>query len=140
MTPLDFTYSLLKFIGRTWFAKYYDSAIAIPSVEFHLLQNIAKKNKVFLSIGIIEKEGGTLYCVSLLLGKDGSLLSRHRKVGVRSNLCVKFLLLTKHLACPYWSRTSSLGPRIGGVTQSYRNRLWQDRRTYLVGHLKTMKD
>jgi predicted amidohydrolase len=31
-------------------------------------------------VGIIEKEGGTLYCTAVLIGKDGKLLIRHRKV------------------------------------------------------------
>jgi hypothetical protein len=110
--------TLLTITGRTWFAKYYDSAVAIPSPEFHLLQNIAKKNKVFLSVGIIEKEGGTLYCVSLLLGKDGSLLGRHRKVRSPKLLGKIFHLLKKNApACSYWSRTSSLGSRIRRVAQ-----------------------
>jgi predicted amidohydrolase len=54
--------------------------VAIPSPEFSFLQGIAEKNKVFISVGIVEKDGGTLYCTALLIGKDGSLLSRHRKV------------------------------------------------------------
>ncbi len=33
-----------------------------------------------LSVGIIEKDGGTLYCSSVLIGKDGELLIRRRKV------------------------------------------------------------
>jgi nitrilase len=63
-----------------WFARYYDSAVAIPSPEFDVLRDTAEKNKVILSVGIIEKEGGTLYCTAVLIGKDGELLSRHRKV------------------------------------------------------------
>jgi predicted amidohydrolase len=44
---------------------------------------IAEKNKVFLYTGIIEKDengGGTLYCTGVLIGRDGTLLSSHRKV------------------------------------------------------------
>ncbi len=33
-----------------------------------------------LVIGVIERDGGTLYCTALLLGADGSLLGKHRKV------------------------------------------------------------
>lgn len=69
--------------GRKWYAKYYDSAISILSPEFDTLRNIAKKNKVFLSIGIIEKDefgGSTLYCTAVLIGKDGKHLSTHRKL------------------------------------------------------------
>jgi len=31
-------------------------------------------------VGIIEKDGGTLYCTALLLSREGAILSRHRKV------------------------------------------------------------
>ncbi|RDW62346.1 putative nitrilase [Coleophoma cylindrospora] len=66
--------------GRQWYAKYYDSAVAIPSPEFAILQQSAEKHKINISIGIIEKNGATLYCTALLIGKDGQLLSRHRKL------------------------------------------------------------
>ncbi|PSS10860.1 hypothetical protein M430DRAFT_69306 [Amorphotheca resinae ATCC 22711] len=66
--------------GRQWYAKYYESSLAVPSPEFDTLCGIARENKVILSIGIIEKDGGTLYCCALLIGKDGALLSKHRKL------------------------------------------------------------
>ena len=69
--------------GRAWFAKYYDSAISLTSPEFETLRGIAEKHSIFLSIGIIEKDsigGATLYCASVLIGRDGTLLSSHRKL------------------------------------------------------------
>jgi nitrilase len=68
--------------GRKWFAKYYNSAVAIPSPEFNTICDVAKENNVFLSIGIVEKEGGTLYCTSILLDRKGDLVSSHRKVRI----------------------------------------------------------
>lgn len=66
--------------GRQWFAKYYNAAVAIPSSDFDHLARTARENHVFLSLGIIEKEGGTLYCTAILIDRDGSLLYRHRKL------------------------------------------------------------
>ncbi|KAF2734894.1 putative nitrilase [Polyplosphaeria fusca] len=66
--------------GRKWYAKYYESAISLSSPEFDTVRAIAEKNDVFLSIGIIEKDGATLYCTSVLIGKNGKLLSSHRKL------------------------------------------------------------
>jgi hypothetical protein len=66
--------------GRKWFAKYYNSAVAIPSPEFDMICAVAEENKVMLSVGIIEKEGGTLYCTAVLIDRNGNLLSTHRKV------------------------------------------------------------
>ena len=66
--------------GRQWFAKYYNSAVAIPSPEFEEPQVIAREYKVFVSLGIIEKEGATLYCTAILLSRTGDLLYAHRKL------------------------------------------------------------
>jgi len=71
---------LISLTGRKWFAKYFNSAVAIPSPELDRLCNIAEKNKVLLSVGIIEKDGGTLYCTAILIDKLGKLVSTHRKV------------------------------------------------------------
>ncbi|ORY15438.1 putative nitrilase [Clohesyomyces aquaticus] len=66
--------------GRKWYAKYYNSSISISSPEFVTLCGIAEKNKVTLSVGVIEKDGATLYCTAVLIDRDGKLLSTHRKL------------------------------------------------------------
>ncbi|KAF2670354.1 putative nitrilase [Microthyrium microscopicum] len=66
--------------GRKWYARYYESAVAIPSSETEFLSEVARSNEIFLSVGIIEKDQGTLYCTSLLLSREGAILSRHRKL------------------------------------------------------------
>ncbi|KAI1824934.1 carbon-nitrogen hydrolase [Xylaria intraflava] len=66
--------------GREWYRKYYDSSIAIPSPEIDVIAEAARTHQVYLEVGVIEKEGGTLYCTALLLGKDGSILLKHRKL------------------------------------------------------------
>ena len=71
---------MLTCSGREWYAKYYNSAINLSSPEFDNVRDIAKKNNVFLSLGIIEKDGGTLYCTAILIDRDGNLLYIHRKL------------------------------------------------------------
>lgn len=66
--------------GRQWFAKYHQSAVAIPSPEFEQLCAIARENQILLSVGIIEKERDTLYCTAILLSREGDLLYAHRKL------------------------------------------------------------
>ena len=66
--------------GRKEFLQYYNSSLDFNSSEFRKLLNIAKKNKVFLVIGVIEKSSGTLYCTILHISDKGSLLCKHRKV------------------------------------------------------------
>ncbi|KAI0187704.1 carbon-nitrogen hydrolase [Xylaria flabelliformis] len=66
--------------GREWYRRYYDSAVAIPSAAVDVIAEVARAQNVYLQVGIIEKEGGTLYCTALLFGRDGSILLKHRKL------------------------------------------------------------
>lgn len=66
--------------GRKWYARYAGSAVAIPSPAFDALKEAARTNNVFLHVGIIEKDGGTLYCTAVLFDRNGELLYKHRKV------------------------------------------------------------
>ncbi|KAF9873374.1 carbon-nitrogen hydrolase [Colletotrichum karsti] len=66
--------------GREWFAKYFDSAVEVPSPAFDVLSETARKHGVLLQVGIIEKEGGTLYCTALLLDREGQIVYKRRKL------------------------------------------------------------
>jgi hypothetical protein len=71
-------------LGREWYRRYYDSSVAVPSPEVDVIADAARTHNVYVQVGIIEKEGGTLYCTALLLGRDGSILLKHRKVSART--------------------------------------------------------
>ena len=66
--------------GREWYRLYAESALSIPSTDFERLSAIAAQNNVHLSVGVIERDGATLYCTALLFGSDGAFLSKHRKL------------------------------------------------------------
>jgi nitrilase len=66
--------------GREQFRLYWDSALEIPSLHFDRLGAIAKTNRTYLVIGVIERNGGTLYCTVLFFGPDGRFLGKHRKL------------------------------------------------------------
>lgn len=66
--------------GRDEFRRYFDSAIAVPGPATEVLSQIAKDAGVFLVIGVIEREIGTLYCTVLFFGSDGAFLGKHRKL------------------------------------------------------------
>ena len=66
--------------GRKQFLQYYNSSLDFNSNEFKKILNIAKKNKIFLVIGVIERCSGTLYCTVLHISDKGNFLSKHRKV------------------------------------------------------------
>ena len=66
--------------GRKDWARYYDNSIDVPGPETEELGKLAAKSGVYLSIGVMEREGGTLFCTLLYFGPDGSLLAKHRKL------------------------------------------------------------
>lgn len=66
--------------GRDDFAKYWQAAIDVPGPECASLAEVARRHAVHLVIGVIERDGGTLYCTVLFFGPEGTLLGKHRKL------------------------------------------------------------
>lgn len=66
--------------GREMFRRYFESALCLESAAADRLRDIVHKHQVLATVGIIEKEGNTLYCTAIFLGADGRLLGRHRKL------------------------------------------------------------
>ena len=52
----------------------------VPGPIVDRLSKIAQENKVQLVVGVIEREGGTLFCCVLFFGSDGTYLGKHRKL------------------------------------------------------------
>src|SRR5437016_3017857 len=66
--------------GRVLFRRYYESAIEVPGPVTDALGAACRDRGVHLVIGVIERDGGTLYCTALFFSSDGALLGKHRKV------------------------------------------------------------
>ena len=66
--------------GRDDFYRYWESAIDVPGPATDTLAGSALENKVYLVIGVIERDMGTLYCTALFFGPDGVLMGKHRKL------------------------------------------------------------
>jgi len=66
--------------GRELFRRYWESAVDVPGPAAEALGAIARRARVYLVIGVVERDGGTLYCSVLFLGPDGTLLGKHRKL------------------------------------------------------------
>ena len=68
---------------RTW-QRYWENAVDVPGPVTERLSAAARQAKVYLTIGVIEREGrfgrGTVYCTLLYFGPDGALLGTHRKL------------------------------------------------------------
>lgn len=66
------------------FKKFAQNSIEIPGPAFQQLQEIARDNQVFLSVGVTEKAPkqslGVLWNTNLIFDPDGNLIARHRKL------------------------------------------------------------
>ncbi len=66
--------------GRDDFRRYWESSVDVPGPAVDALGRIARANRIFLVIGVVERDGGTLYCTVLFFAADGTYLGKHRKV------------------------------------------------------------
>lgn len=66
--------------GREQFRHYAQDAIERDSQEMKNIQNAIKAVGVNVVLGLIEKDGGTLYCVTAGFDRNGAVLSWHRKL------------------------------------------------------------
>lgn len=76
-TPVD---------GPEWWAfaaKFNDEAVEIPSATTDRLCAAAREHDIDVVIGVVERDSvtrGTLYCTALIIGRDGEILGKHRKL------------------------------------------------------------
>ncbi|HET9082837.1 MAG TPA: nitrilase-related carbon-nitrogen hydrolase [Candidatus Limnocylindrales bacterium] len=65
--------------GRDHFRRYFDASVQVPGPAVDRLADIAAENALYLVIGVIERDGGTLYCTVLFFSPEG-YLGKHRKL------------------------------------------------------------
>jgi nitrilase len=66
--------------GREDYRRYWESAVDVPGPVVETLSKAARANSVYLLMGVIERDRGTLYCCVLFFAPDGTFLGKHRKV------------------------------------------------------------
>jgi nitrilase len=66
--------------GRAEFKRYLDAAVTVDGPEIARLGKAAARHHLYVVAGIIERDGGTLYCTAVYLGPDGRVLGKHRKL------------------------------------------------------------
>jgi nitrilase len=66
--------------GREWFRRYWESSVDVPGSAVDALGSCARRAGAYLVIGVIERDGGTLYCTALFFAPDGALMGKHRKL------------------------------------------------------------
>jgi nitrilase len=66
--------------GREDFRRYWESSVDVPGPAVDHLSRIARTNNIYLVVGVIERDSGSLYCTVLFFASDGSFLGKHRKL------------------------------------------------------------
>jgi predicted amidohydrolase len=66
--------------GRDEFLRYHSAAIDIPSPAISRMESISKDTGVFLVVGVVERDGGTLYCTVVFIDPQKGYLGKHRKL------------------------------------------------------------
>jgi nitrilase len=79
-------YPYFSFIQRpfemrpTEHLRLLDQAVTIPSPEVEAMGDAARAANMVVSIGVNERDGGSLYNTQLLFDADGALIQRRRKI------------------------------------------------------------
>ena len=66
--------------GRSLFRRYFEQAISPTDQISVRLAQLAKKYNIFIAMGVIEQDGGSLYCSIFYYHKNGQYVGKHRKI------------------------------------------------------------
>ncbi|RAU92534.1 carbon-nitrogen hydrolase family protein [Mycolicibacter senuensis] len=66
--------------GRDEYVRYCSSAVTVPGPETEQIGEFARQSRMTIVVGVVERDGGTLYCTAVYFGPDGQLLGKHRKL------------------------------------------------------------
>ena len=66
--------------GRDLWERFYQNSVPVPGATTKALGDAAREACIYLVMGVVEQDGGTLYCTTLYFGRDGELLGKHRKL------------------------------------------------------------
>lgn len=66
--------------GREEFLRYSRGAVTLDGPELTEIAEAANRHGIFVVLGLIEKDGGTLYCTVAMIDADHGLVGHHRKV------------------------------------------------------------
>ncbi|CAN5187371.1 carbon-nitrogen hydrolase family protein [soil metagenome] len=76
----DWVWRTTPWSDRAWYERLYDQSLDVPGPATEALGSAAQESSTYLSIGVNERDLGTLYNTLLYFGPDGSLLGKHRKL------------------------------------------------------------
>ena len=67
-------------IMRGFVSRYFDNSLSYDSPEADRLRAAAKRNKMFVALGLSERDGGSLYIAQWIIGPDGETVAKRRKL------------------------------------------------------------
>ena len=104
--------------------KLLNQAVTVPSPATSAISDACKQAGVVASIGVNERDGGTLYNTQLLFDADGTLIQRRRKISptyherMARRICAP--RLPEHRAYPRCDQATSYGSSLSGWGLSAR--------------------
>jgi nitrilase len=66
--------------GREAFRRYHEAAISLDGEEVAAIADATAATGILAVIGVIERDGGTLYCTALFFDGPQGLIGKHRKL------------------------------------------------------------
>jgi nitrilase len=66
--------------GREAYRRYHEAAVTLDGPEIATLEEATSETGAFVVIGVIERDGGTVYCTALFLDGERGLVAKHRKL------------------------------------------------------------
>ncbi|RVU05671.1 carbon-nitrogen hydrolase family protein [Novosphingobium umbonatum] len=66
--------------GREDYLRYWRAAIEVDGPECRTMGEFAASMNAHMVVGVIERDGTSLYCTALFFAPDGSLCGKHRKL------------------------------------------------------------
>ncbi len=66
--------------GREAFARYHSAAIDLDGPEVAMIAEATSETGAFCVVGVIERDGATLYCTALYFDGANGLVGKHRKL------------------------------------------------------------
>jgi len=76
----SFVQTPLQLLGGTETLRLLDQSVTVPSPATDAIGEACRQAGVVVSIGVNERDGGTLYNTQLLFDADGTLIQRRRKI------------------------------------------------------------
>lgn len=66
--------------GREEFLRYWRGAVELDGPELTRIAEAAREHGIWVVIGVIERDGRTLYCTAVTIDASGRLVAHHRKL------------------------------------------------------------